>query len=91
MKSLFLSFALALAPGMAFAETLTCEIKGMTCGSCIQRVEKAICDMPGVAECEVDFHRVVLKAEDGHQLDADLVKELITSTGYTVTKITKSE
>lgn len=34
-------------------ETVSIPVEGMTCASCVGRVERAICEVPGVAEASV--------------------------------------
>jgi copper chaperone CopZ len=36
-------------------ETINLSITGMTCGNCVKHVEKALRDVPGVQEVEVDL------------------------------------
>jgi len=44
----------AVAPGAAEKE-LTLDVSGMTCGSCVQRIEKTLLKQPGVLECRVNL------------------------------------
>lgn len=57
-------------------------IKGMTCASCVMRVEKALAKVPGVAQANVNLatHRATLSlTESTHDLQP-LVTELIQAT-----------
>jgi Cu+-exporting ATPase len=36
-------------------ETTDLDIEGMTCASCVRRVEKALAKVPGVSEARVNF------------------------------------
>jgi Cu+-exporting ATPase len=67
-------------------ETLTLPIQGMTCASCVSRVEAALRDVPGVLRAEVNFASESAQVEylpstaDPH----DLVKA-VRQAGYAAT------
>ena len=46
---------------------LTLEVEGMTCAGCARRVERALCDAPGVTSASVNFaaHTADLKLDPG--------------------------
>src|SRR5712691_1306236 len=41
--------------GATHEKELQRDVSGMTCGSCVQRVEKALVKQPGVLECRVNL------------------------------------
>ncbi|HYT81711.1 MAG TPA: heavy metal-associated domain-containing protein, partial [Actinomycetota bacterium] len=41
--------------GTTRKKELQLDVTGMTCGSCVQRVEKTLLKQPGVLECRVNL------------------------------------
>ena len=72
-----------LASHIAFKEWLL-PVEGMTCGSCVARVEKALAAMPGVLDVSVNFatERASIKAGQGVSLD--MLKAAVEKAGYAV-------
>ncbi|HVL55399.1 MAG TPA: heavy metal translocating P-type ATPase, partial [Burkholderiaceae bacterium] len=64
-------------------QTLQIGVDGMTCASCVLRVEKAIRSVPGVREATVNLatQRAQVQAEPG--LDANALMSAIERSGYT--------
>lgn len=58
------------------------DIQGMTCASCVRRVEKALAKTPGVASANVNFatHQATVQ-HGGHVMPEDLVKA-VDHAGY---------
>lgn len=69
-------------PGVV--DSLVLPVEGMTCASCVGRVEKAIRQVPGVADVSVNLatERAEISFEDG-RADAGAVANAISKAGYT--------
>lgn len=65
-------------------KTLDIEVGGMTCASCVRRVEKSLTKVPGVAEANVNLatHRATVHF-DPTTASADLLTAAIDKAGYT--------
>lgn len=63
----------------------TFEVEGMTCGSCVARVENALRAVPGVTNAEVNLatRRAVIEAAPEVAIDA--VQHAVVEAGYRVT------
>ncbi|MFX8797521.1 heavy metal-associated domain-containing protein, partial [Acinetobacter baumannii] len=46
------------------------DIQGMTCASCVSRVEKALSKTPGVQSANVNFATHQAMVKHGHEVDA---------------------
>mgnify|MGYP006152744905 CR=1 FL=1 len=46
-------------------QTILLPVEGMTCASCVRRVEKAAASVPGVAESAVNFATETLSVTPG--------------------------
>ena len=68
-------------PSEAPTETLL-DIKGMTCASCVRRVEKALAKTPGVESANVNFatHQATVQ-HSGHVMPDELV-QAVDGAGY---------
>lgn len=64
--------------------TLDMPIAGMTCASCVGRIERAIGQVPGVVDVTVNLatERAKIRFEDGRE-DAAAVAEAVRAAGYT--------
>lgn len=62
-------------------QTLTLSVKGMTCAVCVARVEKAIQDVPGVVDTNVNFatHEATVHHEN---VLPDALLSAISNAGY---------
>ena len=71
-------------PPVRPAEMITLPIEGMTCASCVGRVERAIRAVPGVADVSVNLatERAEVRFE-GESADARAVTVAISEVGYT--------
>jgi cation-transporting ATPase V len=64
---------------------LRLDVIGMTCGSCVQRVEKTLLKQPGVVDCKVNLataEATVRMAEDGSSFEA--LKAAVQGRGYDI-------
>ena len=59
------------------------EVKGMTCGNCVKRVNKIISGFDGVSDVEVDLQRMEATFETDPQMtDTGKVVQAINDFGY---------
>ena len=86
MRRLLLSAALALFPLAALAgipQTVTLDVKNMTCALCPITVRKALEKVPGVADAKVDFDRKTATVTfDPDKADAATLIKATTEAGY---------
>ena len=86
MGRLLLSAALALLPLAALAgvlQTVTLDVKNMTCLLCPITVRKALEKIPGVADAKVDFDRKTATVTfDPDKADATALIKATTEAGY---------
>jgi cation-transporting ATPase V len=71
--------------GTTREKELNLDVIGMTCGSCVQRVEKALLKQPGVLEAKVNLataEATVRLAE--HAAPFDALKAAVQSRGYDI-------
>lgn len=68
------------------AKKITLPIEGMTCASCVARVEKTISKAPGVKNVSVNLasEKAVIEVDENN-LDLEKIKELVEDAGYKVT------
>ena len=71
------------APG----EPLRLAVTGMTCGSCVTRVEKALRKVPGVAEVSVNLANEVATVSGGPGVTFESLHAAVTGAGYDATLI----
>ncbi len=85
MKSMATIAMLLALGGTAVAEEVTTEIKvkGMTCGSCVAAVHKALTRTKGVKSAEVSLEKNMAKVvyEDTQAKESDL-REAIKKAGF---------
>lgn len=62
---------------------VTLDIDGMTCASCVGRVEKALLDLPGVDSATVNLATQQATVRFADKPDADLAAKAIKKAGYT--------
>jgi Cu+-exporting ATPase len=63
-------------------ETILLPVEGMTCASCVRRVEKAVASVPGVAESAVNFATETLSVTPGQGFSAGALLAAIDKAGY---------
>ena len=66
------------------SETLRLRVEGMTCASCVGRVERAIRAVPGVANAAVNLATETAEVRLGGSATPGAVVTAITGAGYTV-------
>jgi len=70
---------------MTEIETLTLPVEGMTCASCVARVEKALAGVPGVSGASVNLatEQATVRFDPAHVSVQDLVRA-VEESGYTL-------
>ncbi len=63
-------------------DTILLPVEGMTCASCVRRVEKAVAAVPGVAESSVNFASETLVLKPGPGFSAEALLAAIDKAGY---------
>ncbi|EKF58184.1 copper transporting ATPase [Agrobacterium albertimagni AOL15] len=63
-------------------ETILLPVEGMTCASCVRRVEKAVAAVPGVEASAVNFATETLSVTPGKGFTAGALLEAIDKAGY---------
>ncbi|MBK8769322.1 MAG: copper-translocating P-type ATPase [Rhizobiales bacterium] len=61
---------------------LSIPVEGMTCASCVRRVEKAVAAVPGVAKAAANLATERVDVDLGEQADAQAVLAAIRGAGY---------
>ncbi|MDX9731803.1 MAG: heavy metal-associated domain-containing protein [Bdellovibrionales bacterium] len=83
--------ALAI-PGFAFADTtVDVKIKGMTCGSCVQRVSEELAKLDGIdknsVQVELAGEHATLTVTKNDEKTLASIKNAVKKAGYEVAKI----
>ncbi len=68
--------------GKNIDDTILLPVEGMTCASCVRRVEKAAAAVPGVAESSVNFASETLVLKPGPGFSAEALLDAIGKAGY---------
>ncbi|MDO1581528.1 heavy metal translocating P-type ATPase [Rhizobium oryzicola] len=67
---------------IATAEPITIPVEGMTCASCVRRVETVAAKVPGVASSAVNFAAESLTVQPAEGFSADALAKAIRKAGY---------
>ena len=59
-------------------------IEGMTCASCVSRLEKALAQVPGVHETSVNLSTEMASVQADAAVDADSLRSAVEKAGYQV-------
>ena len=68
------------------SQSLTLPVAGMTCASCVARVEKALAKVPGVRAASVNLATERATVESDGALDAGQVAAAVERAGYSVAR-----
>jgi len=63
-------------------ETTDLDIEGMTCASCVRRVEKALAKVPGVSEASVNFATERATVHHDAGLVPEVLQQAVVDAGY---------
>jgi Cu+-exporting ATPase len=77
--------AVAQTPPQA-ENTLSVGIEGMTCASCVMRVEKTLKAIPGVTKAEVNLGAETVRIEASPDVSYTAVQQAIEKAGYNITE-----
>ena len=67
---------------MATDRTLTLEIEGLNCASCVGRAEKALCAVPGVKEASVNLANASGRVTVASETPASALTDALDAAGY---------
>jgi len=62
----------------------TIKIKGMSCGHCVKAVTKALSEIEGVENVQVDLDKGEASFEETQPVSAEVLQEKIQKAGYEV-------
>ncbi len=71
----------------AHAETIDLAIEGMTCASCVARVEKALKKVEGVREVNVNLATGRARVTASNQVTVDALRDRVDRAGYAATLV----
>lgn len=77
-------FLTLFIPVVVFAETVSVQVEGMTCQSCVESIEKSFDGLENVKEAKVLFEEKKLVLKSDEKLDMEWVKEVVEKAGYRV-------
>jgi copper chaperone len=60
----------------------TVKVRGMSCGHCVRAVKKALEQIEGVSNVNVDLLTGEATFEESTPVSAEIIKEIITKAGY---------
>jgi copper ion binding protein len=58
------------------------KVKGMSCQHCVNAVKKALSQIEGIGDVEVDLSRGEVSIEDSEPIDMEAVKAVVKKAGY---------
>src|SRR5262245_34126385 len=67
---------------MATQDSITLDITGMTCASCVRRVERALSKVPGVETASVNFAAETARVTLAAEIEPDQLIEAVQKAGY---------
>ena len=70
------------APGKDAVRTLAFDVEGMTCASCVNRIERHLCKLEGVQEAHVNLATERATVVAGPGLSAERITAAIDAAGY---------
>jgi copper ion binding protein len=62
--------------------TVTYQVRGMTCGHCVQLVSTGVGALPGVQKVEVDLATGAVTVTSDADLDRESVRAAVDEAGY---------
>ena len=71
----------------ATADAVTLRIRGMTCASCVRRVERALARVDGVEAASVNFASATARVSLGGELPAERLVAAVERAGYGAARI----
>ncbi len=62
----------------------TIKIKGMSCQHCVRAVKKALEEIDGISDVEVDLAKGQASFQENRPIEDDLLREKIKIAGYEI-------
>jgi mercuric ion binding protein len=94
-KILFRSFVVVggMMSTIAMADAIKISVNGMVCGFCVQGITKKLNSTDAVENVKVDLDKklVTFNIPAGKKLDDEVIKKIITESGYTVVKLEREK
>ena len=73
-------------------ETINLKLRGMSCAACASNIEEAISNVPGVAQCNVNFGAEQAAIEyNPHQITIADIQEAVEEAGYSSYSLQEQE
>src|SRR5471032_3078664 len=66
---------------------LSLKIEGMTCASCVGRVEKALARVPGVRQVSVNLATEMARVESAAPLSFEALRQIVDDAGYAASAV----
>lgn len=90
MKSYLVTVCLWSVSSLAFAEsTIEVDIHGMTCGFCVDAVQRNLSKLPDIKQVEVSLASKKLRIQtQDKNIDIERVKQTIVDSGFTPVAVT---
>lgn len=77
---------LMLLPLFSFAETISYDVSGMTCNSCVKALKAQVCKIEGLEKCDISIGKMTLSTKAGTSLNDQKVREAVSRAGdYKIT------
>ncbi|MDM0074482.1 heavy metal translocating P-type ATPase [Variovorax sp. J2P1-59] len=76
--------SLALSPGASGLKEWSLPIEGMTCASCVARVERSLAGIPGVMEASVNLATEAASVQTDGSVSLGTLRAAIEKAGYSV-------
>lgn len=73
-----------------YAAALELEVSGMTCASCVRRIEKALSGVPGVVSASVNFATGIATVKAGSDVSPEALVSAVEAAGYGARRRTRS-
>lgn len=71
------------------AEQIEIDIHGMTCGFCVDSLQRNLGKLPDVESAEVSLKLKIIRVKTrGEKVDIERIKQTILDTGFTPVKVT---
>lgn len=91
MKKTLIAITLFLSQ-TALAETITYNVEGMHCGSCVKSIKAQVCKMDGIEKCDVSVGKVVISTKEGVSISQDQIQSAVSKAGeYKIIDSSKSK
>ena len=62
--------------------TTTYQVRGMTCGHCVQSVSQEVGALPGVRQVDVDLAAGAVTVTSEREVDREAVRAAVDEAGY---------